>query len=47
MLAEGTNLCTLESREWVLRNVRFLGCTLWTDYDLFGDDRKPFAIDGA
>lgn len=24
--------------------VRFLGCTLWTDFELFGEDKKKFSI---
>lgn len=35
--AEGTGVHVLEDREVVLHGARFLGCTLWTDFDLFGD----------
>ena len=34
-LAEGTNIRVLERSEWHHRGVRFLGCTLWSDYRLF------------
>lgn len=30
----------LENDEVVLDGVRFLGCSLWTDFELFGTDRK-------
>lgn len=30
--------------EYVLGNVRFLGCTLWTDFQLFGDDTRLSAM---
>jgi predicted phosphohydrolase len=35
--AEGTNVHFLEDRAVVLGGVRFLGCTLWTDFELFGN----------
>lgn len=35
--AEGRDVHVLENREVVLHGVRFLGCTLWTDFDLFGE----------
>ena len=35
--AEGTEVRFLENREVVLGGVRFLGCTLWTDFELFGN----------
>jgi Icc-related predicted phosphoesterase len=34
-LAEGTNIRVLERSEWHHRGVRFLGCTLWSDYRFF------------
>jgi hypothetical protein len=39
-----TNLYILENRELILGNIRFLGCTLWTDYQLFGGIKKAFAM---
>lgn len=37
--AEGTNVHFLENDSVVIDGVRFLGATLWTDYNLFG--RQP------
>jgi predicted phosphodiesterase len=36
--AAGTNVHFLENDEVVIGDVRFLGCTLWTDFALFGQD---------
>lgn len=30
----------LQQTELVIGDVRFLGCTLWTDFELFGEDRR-------
>lgn len=38
--AEGTAVRVLENDAIILGGVRFLGCTLWTDFDLFGDARR-------
>ena len=35
--AEGTRVHYLENRAVVIGGVRFLGCTLWTDFDVFGE----------
>ncbi len=35
--ASGSTVRFLENAEAVVAGVRFLGCTLWTDFDLFGD----------
>ncbi|HEX8830278.1 MAG TPA: metallophosphoesterase, partial [Longimicrobium sp.] len=35
--AAGTEVRFLENEAAVIGGVRFLGCTLWTDFDLFGD----------
>ncbi|HEY0153413.1 MAG TPA: metallophosphoesterase [Longimicrobium sp.] len=35
--AAGSPVRFLENAEAVVAGVRFLGCTLWTDFDLFGD----------
>ncbi|MFC3106394.1 metallophosphoesterase [Undibacterium arcticum] len=40
--AAGTNVHYLENDEYVLNGVRFLGCCLWTDYELTGD--RPGAM---
>ncbi|OZB62762.1 MAG: metallophosphoesterase [Lysobacterales bacterium 14-68-21] len=34
----------LQMRELKLGSVRFLGCTLWTDFRLFGDDQHAHAV---
>lgn len=36
-LSKGTNICVLENAAVSLNGVRFLGCTLWTDFQLLGD----------
>jgi hypothetical protein len=36
-LAGGTKVFLLNPGEVILGDIRFLGCTLWTDYNLFGD----------
>jgi calcineurin-like phosphoesterase family protein len=36
--ALGTNIHFMEDERLVLGNVRFLGCTLWTDFRLYGED---------
>ncbi|MEZ4439189.1 MAG: metallophosphoesterase [Polyangiaceae bacterium] len=36
-LADGTNVHFLERDEVVIGSVRFLGCTLWTDFELYGE----------
>ncbi|MBB4636451.1 metallophosphoesterase [Longimicrobium terrae] len=35
--AGGTSIHVLENRAVVLHGTRFLGCTLWTDFDLYRD----------
>ena len=32
------------SLEFVFQNVRFLGCTLWTDFKLFGEEKRQEAM---
>jgi predicted phosphodiesterase len=36
-LCADTNICILENDALMIDGVRFLGCTLWTDFCLFGD----------
>lgn len=44
-LCEGTQVHVLSDREVVIDGVRFLGSTLWTDFELFGDPaRKAAAV---
>lgn len=38
------NVHVLENTSVVIGGVRFLGCTLWTDYELFGLDRRDEAM---
>jgi Icc-related predicted phosphoesterase len=37
--AKGTNIHILEKDSYSINGVNFLGCTLWTDFELFGDPR--------
>ncbi|ACA89201.1 metallophosphoesterase [Burkholderia orbicola MC0-3] len=37
-LAQGTNIHFLENDAFVLGDVRFLGCTLWTDFKLYANN---------
>lgn len=37
--ALGTNVHVLENNSVTIENVTFLGCTLWTDFELFGNPR--------
>ena len=36
LAAQGSAVKVLFRDEWILGGVRFLGCTLWTDYELMG-----------
>jgi Icc-related predicted phosphoesterase len=38
-LAAGSNIHVLENDRHTIGSVTFLGCTLWTDFQLFGDPR--------
>lgn len=48
LYAAGTrnNIQILDEDEWLAQQdyVRFLGCTLWTDFLLFGEERKSLAM---
>ena len=39
-LCEGTNIHFLENDEVIIDGVRFLGATLWSDFNLFGKQEK-------
>ncbi|MBM3376937.1 MAG: hypothetical protein FJY38_01900 [Betaproteobacteria bacterium] len=39
-----TAIIVMDRTEWVYQGVRFLGCVLWTDYRLNGEDQKPRAM---
>jgi predicted phosphodiesterase len=43
--AEGTNVHVLDCGELVLGGVRFLGCTLWTDFALNGAAGRTLALE--
>jgi len=43
----GTQVHLLENDSVIIDGVRFLGCTLWTDYRLFGDRTQQAAMAGA
>ncbi len=36
---QGSNIHILENDTFSLNDINFLGCTLWTDFDLFGEPR--------
>ncbi|MFB2967684.1 metallophosphoesterase [Aerosakkonema sp. BLCC-F183] len=36
---EGTNIHILENDSLIINDIKFLGCTLWTDFSLFGDPK--------
>jgi predicted phosphodiesterase len=47
-LAGGTAVHVLDQGSQLIGNVRFLGCTLWTDFRLFGEgERHQAAIEAA
>jgi len=39
-LTQGTNVKVLENDTFTFEGVNFLGCTLWTDFELFGDAKS-------
>ncbi len=46
-LASGTNVHVLENQAVMLGGVCFLGCSLWADFDLFGNAAFSRALAGA
>jgi predicted MPP superfamily phosphohydrolase len=38
-LTQGSNIHVLENGSYIIGDVVFLGCTLWTDFELFGNPR--------
>jgi predicted phosphodiesterase len=44
--AAGSRVFLLNPGETFLRDVRFLGCTMWTDYDLYGNIMKAMGAAG-
>jgi predicted phosphodiesterase len=43
--ASGSNVRVLDCEEAVLAGVRFLGCTLWSDFSLYGPAGREIAIE--
>ncbi|HEX2080587.1 MAG TPA: metallophosphoesterase [Longimicrobium sp.] len=41
--ADGAGVHFMENRQLVIGGVRFLGCTLWTDFELFGERHTSMA----
>ncbi len=42
--AAGSTVCVLENDATVVGGVRFLGCTLWSDFDFDGPERREAAM---
>ncbi len=38
------NVCPLDYGEYIDKGLRFLGCTMWTDFSLFGEERRAEAM---
>ena len=45
--AQGTNVHYLENGEFILGDVRFLGCALWINFTLFGFDQRESCMEAA
>jgi predicted phosphodiesterase len=43
-MARGSQVHFLENEEFVLQGVRFLGCTLWTDFEILGLGSRALAM---
>ncbi len=43
-LARGSQVHVLENDAFVLQNVRFLGCTLWTDFEILGLENRALTM---
>ncbi|MET4291906.1 hypothetical protein ACVW1A_008249 [Bradyrhizobium sp. LB1.3] len=44
--ADGTNVHVLQDRAVMIGGTVFAGCCLWTDFNLFGDQRRGMAVAG-
>jgi predicted phosphodiesterase len=42
--AAGSSVCVLENDEVTVDGVRFLGCTLWSDFDFAGPERRALSM---
>ena len=47
LAAKETGVHVLDSEEVVIEGIRFLGCTLWTDFALFGEKASKFMMRAA
>ena len=45
--AKDNDIHFLENDSIVINGIRFLGCTLWTDFEFYGLDRKQFLMERA
>jgi predicted phosphodiesterase len=43
--ASGSNVQVLDCGETLIGGVRFLGCTLWSDFELYGESGRAVAIE--
>lgn len=43
-LARGSQVHFLENDEFIFQDVRFLGCTLWTDFSILGPENRALAM---
>jgi predicted phosphodiesterase len=43
-MARGSQVHFLENDEFVFQGVRFLGCTLWTDFEILGLEKRNLAM---
>ncbi len=43
-MARGSQVHFLENDEFVFQGVRFLGCTLWTDFEILGLENRSLAM---
>ncbi len=43
-LARGSQVHFLENDSFIFQNVRFLGCTLWTDFEILGLENRGLAM---
>lgn len=45
--AHSTHVHYLENEQWIFGGVRFLGCALWTNFTIFGFDRRADCMDAS
>ncbi len=44
---QGTNIHYLQQDSILIEGLRFVGCTLWTSFDLFGAEQRQQAMDAS